>query len=340
MAGAEFLKNRTQRKATEVDEQLVEFINEWREQKKKEDDKLIQLKQKQTKRRILRAEEEKRLEEQKKEEEDRKLKAEQAKKLKEQDDKKKALEELEKKRHGAHAKKDANKKFAGKAGDKLSNVMAAKAEMGKSKEQLAEEKKIALSIRVKPLSGLETMDEEKLKAKAQEIWNLIVKQESDKYDLEVRMKRQEYDLKELKERQKQQLRARALKKGLDPEALLGKHPPKIQTASKFERRTDRRTYDDKKKLFEGGWELLCKEEFEKMWQEKYGEFKNRTIVRLPKWFGERIGKKQEGDPDTDDEEEEEPEPPPPPPPAPEPESESEEEEEEEEEEEAEEEAEA
>merc|ERR1712179_559344 len=112
----EFLKNRAQRKTTELDEQLLEYINEWREQKQREDDKLIQLKQKQTKRRILRAEEEKRLAEQKKEEEDRKLKEEQAKKAKEQEEKKKALEELEKKRHGAHAKKDANKKFAGKAG--------------------------------------------------------------------------------------------------------------------------------------------------------------------------------------------------------------------------------
>lgn len=31
-------------------------------------------------------------------------------------------------------------------------------------------------------------------------------------------------LKELKERQKQQLRHKALKKGLDPEALTGKYP--------------------------------------------------------------------------------------------------------------------
>lgn len=55
----------------------------------------------------------------------------------------------------------------------------------------------------------------------------------------------------MKERQKQQLRHKALKKGLDPEALTGKHPPKIQVASKYERRVDTRSYDDKKKLFEG-----------------------------------------------------------------------------------------
>lgn len=58
-------------------------------------------------------------------------------------------------------------------------------------------------------------------------------------------------MKELKERQKQQLRHKALKKGLDPEALTGKYPPKIQVASKYERRVDTRSYDDKKKLFEG-----------------------------------------------------------------------------------------
>jgi hypothetical protein len=48
--------------------------------------------------------------------------------------------------------------------------------------------------------------------------------ETEKYDLEERQKRQDYDLKELKERQKQQLRHKALKKGLDPEALTGKYP--------------------------------------------------------------------------------------------------------------------
>lgn len=78
-----------------------------------------------------------------------------------------------------------------------------------------------------------------------------------------------FQLKELKERQKQQLRHKALKKGLDPEALTGKYPvshewfykfyviywlnfqPKIQVASKYERRVDTRSYVDKKKLFEG-----------------------------------------------------------------------------------------
>merc|ERR1711915_558552 len=106
------------------------------------------------------------------------------------------------------------------------------------------------------------------------------KLETEKYDFQERMKRQDYDLKELRERQKQQLRHKAMKKGLDPEALTGKHPPKIQTASKFERRPDSRTYDDKKKLFEGGWEVVHKDESERVWKEKYEEFINRTKTRL------------------------------------------------------------
>merc|ERR1712200_303841 len=135
-------------------------------------------------------------------------------------------------------------------------------EMSKTKEQLNEEMKMALSIKIKPLD-LEALDSDELKHKAEELFNIIVQLETDKYDYEQRKVTQDYELKELRERQKQQLRQKALKKGLDPEALTGKHPPKIQTASKFERRTDRRTYDDKKKLFEGGWDDVHKEDMEK-----------------------------------------------------------------------------
>merc|ERR1712228_512724 len=45
-------------------------------------------------------------------------------------------------------------------------------------------------------------------------------------------------------------------KGLDPEAFSGKYPPPIRMYSKYERRTDTRTYDDRKKLYEGGWEVI------------------------------------------------------------------------------------
>merc|ERR1712215_486617 len=184
----------------------------------------------------------------------------------EQEAKRKRLEEVEKKRQAMMKPADGVKKFKGKGGDKLSNIQAAKGELGKTREQLAEEKKIAMSIRVQPLN-LDGMQGSQLREKAAAMWTLILKLETEKYDMEERMKRQDYDLVELKERQKMQLRHKAKKRGLEPEALTGKHPPKIQTASKFERRTDRRTYDDKKKLFEGGLEEAEVQEIDKKFKE-------------------------------------------------------------------------
>merc|ERR1712106_779941 len=174
-------------------------------------------------------------------------------------------EDAEKKRQEAAGKKsgDGEKK---RGGDKTANIAAAMGGKGKTKEQLAEEKRVALVVRVAPLVGLEDMNQSGLGDKASEFYKRIVKLETEKYDLEMRMNRQDYDIRELRERQKQQLRQKALKKGLDPEALTGKHPPKIQTASKFERTPDHRTYDDKKKLFEGGRELEIKEELAKLWE--------------------------------------------------------------------------
>merc|ERR1711915_1008799 len=178
------------------------------------------------------------------------------KKAKEAEEKKKRLEEAEAKRQEMLESQKASKEAGGaakKSGGGASND--ARREMTKTKEQLEEEKKIALSIRIKPLE-LEAMDSDELKAKATEIFNIIVQLETDKYDYEQRKLTQELDLKELKERQKAQLRQKALKKGLDPEALVGKYPPMIRMYSKYERRTDTRTYDDRKKLYEGGWEVI------------------------------------------------------------------------------------
>merc|ERR1719398_203285 len=137
----------------------------------------------------------------------------------------------------------------------MSNVQDARREMTKTKEQLEEEKRISLSIRIKPLD-LSEMDSDQLKGKANELWETIVRLETEKYGLEERQKRQDYDLKELRERQRQQNKQKAMKKGLDPEALTGKYPPKIRMYSKYERRTDTRTYEDRKKLYEGGWEVV------------------------------------------------------------------------------------
>merc|ERR1739847_198285 len=213
-----------------------------------------------------------------KEEEDKLRQEEADRKAKEAEEKKKRLEEAEAKRQ-----------------EMLEAQKAQKADA-------AEEKKIALSIRIKPLA-LEEMDSDELKAKAEELFKTIIQMETDKYDYEQRKLTQELDLKELNERQKAQLRAKALKKGLDPEALVGKYPPKIRMYSKYERRTDTRSYDDRKKLYEGGWEVVRAEHLESAWKEKYDEWSKRPSKKLPKWFGERPGKKK-GAPETPEGEEE------------------------------------
>merc|ERR1712038_1521217 len=56
-----FLKARQEAKKGELDEQLREYINEWRKQRSKEEDELQRLKEKQAKRKEIRAEQEKKL---------------------------------------------------------------------------------------------------------------------------------------------------------------------------------------------------------------------------------------------------------------------------------------
>merc|ERR1712158_143040 len=300
MTGAE--TDDTAARKAELNDQLKEYIAEWRKTRESEEQELQKLKEKQAKRKEIRAEQEKKLNQQKKEEEEKLRKEENEKKAKEAEEKKKRLEEAEAKRQemleaqkaGAGADKKKSAADAG-GGD-------ARREMSKTKEQLEEEKKIALSIRLKPLE-LDAMDSDELKAKATEIHNIIIQLETDKYDYEQRKLTQELDLKELKERQKAQLRQKALKKGLDPEALVGKYPPMIRMYSKYERRTDTRTYDDRKKLYEGGWEVIRAETLDAVWKEKYEEWTKRPSKKLPKWFGERPGKKA-GDAETPEGEEE------------------------------------
>ena len=218
------------------------------------------------------------------------------KRIKEEEAKRKRLEEAERKRQQMQEalkkqREAAKRSFAmNKKSDggvvvaDLANVASlGRSDIIKTKEQLAEEKKIAMQFRVKPLQ-VDGLGLEELKKKANDLWEQIVQAESDRYDLEERQKRQEYDLKELSERQRQINRNKALKKGLDPEALSGKHPPKLQVASKYERRLDRRDFGDKKGLFEGGWDKLTKEEQDKLWEERINSFKeSHGDKRVNKW---------------------------------------------------------
>merc|ERR1711910_146160 len=270
---------------------LKEYIGQWREERQKEESELTRLKEKQAKRKEIRAEQEKAMAKKKKEEEDKIRKEEAEKKAVEAAAKKKQMEEAEIKRQEmlAAQKEKGGKQSAGPA-------MDAHKELAKTKEQVEEECKISLNIRIKPLP-LNEMDSDELRAKANQIWNTIVELETDKYDYEQRHKDQDYEFKELAERQKLQLRNKAIKKGLDPESFTGAHPPKIHMFSKYERQTDTRPYVERKKLYEDGAEVMRSEVIETAWKEKLAEWQKRPKHKLPKWFGVRPGKK-EGDPET------------------------------------------
>merc|ERR1712080_608332 len=96
-AAIEFMKQ-MEKKRAEIDEQLKDYIVEWRVQRQKEENDLVKLKEKQVKRKAIRVEQEKKLEAQKKAEEKKRQKDVEDKKRKDQEEKMRRLEETERKR--------------------------------------------------------------------------------------------------------------------------------------------------------------------------------------------------------------------------------------------------
>ena len=140
-------------KKAELNNSLKEYIAEWRKTREAEEEELTKLKEKQAKRKEIRAEQEKKLNAQKKEEEDKLRQEEADRKAKEAEEKKKKLEEAEAERQKML---EAQKAQKADAADKKKSVAGgpgndARKELSKTKEQLEEEKKISLSIRIKPL---------------------------------------------------------------------------------------------------------------------------------------------------------------------------------------------
>merc|ERR1719466_457410 len=93
-----FAKRKAGVQKNELNEQLKEYINQWREERQKEEGELKRLKEKQAKRKEIRAEQEKAMAKKKKEEEDKLRKEEAEKKAVEAAAKKKEMEEAEIKR--------------------------------------------------------------------------------------------------------------------------------------------------------------------------------------------------------------------------------------------------
>jgi len=247
-----------QRKKHDEEEamKMLNYEEKRRIEKEKEDEDLRALKEKQARRQQEREEEEKLLAERRREEEERRKADEEARKAKAEEIKARKDEEKKKRLAAMQGlqqtaitldipKKDPkDDKF-----DKFGNVVK-KVEKKETKEEHEQNKaKHMKSVVGEPnFSGMNLVD---LKKRVTDMHARISKLEAARYDLEKRTDRQEYDLKELNERQRQMHRNKALKKGLDPdEAANTRHPPKMPTASKYDRQKDRRSYGDRRTLFE------------------------------------------------------------------------------------------
>ncbi|XP_055346725.1 troponin T, skeletal muscle-like [Paramacrobiotus metropolitanus] len=235
---------------------LREIEEQRRIQREKEDEELRRLKEKQAQRQKQREEEERALEQQKKQLEEQRKREEEDRKQKAEEDKRRKQEEAERKKAAAAAAMSGGRNFVidkEKKGestiDKFMNISKAKTEMGLNSNELEALKRKTISDRIKPLS-VEGLDNTGLKAKAEELWKLIIQVETAKYDLEERAKRQEYDLRELNERQRQINKKKYEAAGLDAEQASSRFPPKVRIVSKHERQVDRRTFGDKRGLFD------------------------------------------------------------------------------------------
>lgn len=263
------LEARKKKNIEEDDVKLKEMEEERRKQREIEEEELQQLKERQERRKKEREAEMKKMDEMRQAAEQRRMQEEEERKIKEEELRKKKQEDAARKKAaavsmsfiGTSAVEQGNKNFtvnksdgAGSSLDKFMSLTQVRNEMAFTQDQLEDLKQKTIKDRVKPLE-LDGMGVDDLKRRAEEMWQQIVKLETSKYDLDSRFLRQEYDLKEMAERQRQMQKQRWAKAGLDPaeDAKLMKFPPKVQTASKYERQIDRRTWGDKREIYEIGW---------------------------------------------------------------------------------------
>ena len=249
-----------------LDEEAQELLAENAEQRQALADEIEELRQRREQRKKEREEEERQLAIRRQEEEARRKKEEEertAKKKAEEADKLAAraekMAEFEKWKNTSKPNFVISKKAEAVEGGDEDEDEEGLTEK-KSKEQLEAEKRAILDQRT-PKLEIAGFDSSKLTDKAKELHNLIMRLESEKYDLEKRFKAQQYDMMELAER------ARSMNKvgkGADSlkrvqmtdevdkmSEMFAGCPSKIVMYSQFERQKDPRNWDQRQTVFTG-----------------------------------------------------------------------------------------
>ncbi|CAD6188839.1 unnamed protein product [Caenorhabditis auriculariae] len=242
----------------EQEAKLMDYEERRRIEREKEEEELKKLKEKQERRKLEREQEEKEQEERRRTADERRRQEEEERKARVEEEKRKKEEERNKRSaaiggsfNPAGGRNFTIPKKSEKSNDKFGNIVQAKQEMGMTKDQQDEAKRVFMAAIRKGIPESGDILPADLKAKIKELHQRICKLEADKYDLEKRHERQAYDLKELNERQRQVARHAALKKGIDPaEASNSRYPAKVQIVSKYDRQIDRRNFRERRSVFD------------------------------------------------------------------------------------------
>ena len=245
----------------EESQELLEANSQLRAQMEEE---IMELRQRSERRKKEREQEERELAARRSEEEARRKKEEEernSKKLAEEEEKRKAraakMAEFEKWKNVS----SPNFVITKKSGDAEEATEGEDEEGGekKSKEQLEAEKRAILEQRI-PKLDIAGADSGKLTEKAKELHALIMRLESEKYDLEKRFKTQQYDMMELAERARQMNKVgrgglKRVTLGQDEQDLMQEKfagcPSRILMFSPFERQKDMRSWRERRDVFTG-----------------------------------------------------------------------------------------
>lgn len=247
------------RAAKGLDDHAKDMLQKNQDMRSAMGEEIAELRAKSERRKAERAAEEARMQQQRAEEE--------ARRKAEEEERRRKKEEEEQKRRELRASKMAefekwknppkpNFIITKRDRGELTGGTQGEGEPQKSKEQLEAEKKAILAQRIQPLDA-GSLDMAGLIAKASELHNAIFRLESDKYDLEQRFRKGQAEMVELAERARQMSKGgkgKAVRADTDSVDKMQERfgaPPKIQLCSKYERRKDKRSYDERYSCFTG-----------------------------------------------------------------------------------------